>query len=352
VHVRFARAEQGTTKLCFLPGGVTVGDRLYLMVLVRVIVNAGADMSTELFSMRSTIIAGACLSSLLIAFLVGRAFAGGIPSTGAMTYAGKLEEVNGAALTGTHMIEVKLHNSTAPGGTPVCTTGSRSTPLVSGRFSVVLPDECTAQIKANSDTAVEVVVDGSPLGITKLGAVPYAVEADRASSAAGALDSRIAALEQQVNGIPASVRVVARSVERTGAIMPKTASWTTIPGLATTIMLTQDSLVQLTSNGTQRTVDNAPQNTTCHVGYRYRIDGVSRGTDDWGERINVNASETSWHSTWTVIDFAMLGPGQHTVEFQAKNPDMGGGNCYVCAEANGDLAGFAGCTMNVVAIPQ
>jgi hypothetical protein len=42
-------------------------------------------------------------------------------------------------------------------------------------------------VRAQRDLWVEVLVDGNPIGRSKLGAVPYAIEAQRASEPAGAL---------------------------------------------------------------------------------------------------------------------------------------------------------------------
>src|SRR6185369_12095838 len=56
------------------------------------------------------------------------------------------------------------------------------TALVSGRFKIKLPPECRAAVKGSPDVWVEVEVDGGPLGRTKLGVVPYALEAGHATT--------------------------------------------------------------------------------------------------------------------------------------------------------------------------
>jgi hypothetical protein len=138
-----------------------------------------------------------------VAFLVGRAWAGGIPAMGALTYSGLLQDATGAPLTGDHPIQVRLWNAATPGTTPLCETQSTQT-LSAGRFSTALPDACTDAIKGNVDVWVEVAVDGVSLGTTKLGTVPYAVEAGHAVSAnaaAGDLDTRIKALETRLGSV-------------------------------------------------------------------------------------------------------------------------------------------------------
>jgi hypothetical protein len=129
-------------------------------------------------------------AAIVGAFLVGRARADGIAATGGLTYSGTLEDTNGAPLTGTKQMQVSIFDS-ATAGTLQCGAGPMPIALVGGRFQLLLPDTCTAAVSANPDLWIEVFVDGATLGRTKLGAVPYAVEAARASAAAGALQQQI-----------------------------------------------------------------------------------------------------------------------------------------------------------------
>jgi hypothetical protein len=141
---------------------------------------------------RSSIV-GAVLGLVLAGgFLAGRAWAEGIPATGALTYTGTLEDVNGVALTGAKSIEVRLWDAQTA-GTQQCSAGPTSLNLVGGRFQLSLPDACTASAKAGPDRWVEVLVDAGSLGRTKLGAVPYAVEASHAATATSATNSTNAA---------------------------------------------------------------------------------------------------------------------------------------------------------------
>ncbi len=126
------------------------------------------------------------IGALAVAFLTGRVLASGIPATGALTYAGLLQDASGAPLPGSHNIQVMLWSMATGGTTPLCQTTSTSIALDAGRFSLVLPDACTTAVQANADTWVDVLVDGGSLGRTKLGAVPYAVEASHAASASNA----------------------------------------------------------------------------------------------------------------------------------------------------------------------
>jgi hypothetical protein len=150
---------------------------------------------------------GTCVVVGASAFLAGRAVAGGIPTVQPLVYSGVLHTAEGTPFTASgHNIEIKLWDS-ATAGTQLCDTSSK--PLTvdgSGHFSLPLVDpvnDCATAIGAHPDTYVEILLDGAVLGgaRSKLGAVPYAVEAnhslnaDTARAATGNLEARLAALE-------------------------------------------------------------------------------------------------------------------------------------------------------------
>jgi hypothetical protein len=116
------------------------------------------------------------------AYLVGRARAAGVPTAQALTYSGILTDTAGTPLTGSQNIQITLWDM-ATAGTQQCSAGPTATMLTQGAFQVVLPAACTTAIHANGDLWVEVFVGGTSLGRTKLGAVPYAIEADHAVNA-------------------------------------------------------------------------------------------------------------------------------------------------------------------------
>lgn len=137
-------------------------------------------------------------SALTLAVLfAARARAAGVPESEALTYTGYLEDAEGAPLKGVHSVAVRFW-AAAEKGTAICSQELASAELASGRFQVPLPVECVDAVKSNPDLYVDVLVDGASLGRTKLGAVPYALEAGRAAvatGAEGALDKRLASLE-------------------------------------------------------------------------------------------------------------------------------------------------------------
>lgn len=114
-------------------------------------------------------------------FVGGRVWAGGIPVSDALTYTGTLEDATGKPLTGEHYIELKLwHDANSDAEPADCASKSEKKTLISGHFSVLLSAACRDTFARHSDVYVELIIDGATLGRAKLGAVPYAVEADHA----------------------------------------------------------------------------------------------------------------------------------------------------------------------------
>jgi hypothetical protein len=186
----------------------------------------------------------ACVA--MVGYAIGMTRAEGIPATEALTYSGLLEDISGTPLAGNKNIQLALWDSES-GGNKLCETLSQSIALINGRFEVVLPDACVDQVKANFDTWVEVTVNGAPLERAKIGAVPYAVEAAHAasaSSAAGALEQRISALENQAGGqtnsqISGHVAGIWFRAGQECATTPQTLSWTDIPETTVSFTVTR-----------------------------------------------------------------------------------------------------------------
>jgi hypothetical protein len=136
-----------------------------------------------------------------IALMIGaRAAATGVPSMNALSYSGSLETLEGQPLSGSKFIAFSLFDALT-GGEELCRVRSTEYQLVNGRFQIALPEECASAVHANAELWVEVQVDGASLGRAKLGAVPYALEADhavRADNSAGELAQTIEALQARL----------------------------------------------------------------------------------------------------------------------------------------------------------
>ncbi len=124
-------------------------------------------------------IAGLVTAAALGGWWAGSARALGIPSPNALNYSGMLMQ-QGVPVEGAQAITVTIHSTdgTVPSAdVPLCTT-TVSTTLTQGRFTVALPDACTAQVTTYPNTWAEVQVGGQSFGYQKISAVPYAVMAN------------------------------------------------------------------------------------------------------------------------------------------------------------------------------
>ncbi len=143
-------------------------------------------------TMGALALSGALL--LALGYRVGRARADGIPRTTPLLYGGFLEE-GGAPVTGTRDITLRLWDA-ASGGLLACAeTTAAATPVTAGEWRVAIDASCVEAVQRTPDLWVETLVGGTSFGRTKIGAVPYAVEAARAAGASGALATQLAALQ-------------------------------------------------------------------------------------------------------------------------------------------------------------
>lgn len=134
------------------------------------------------------IMRGAVLTLAVCVAAVGynqtRARADGIPATSPLVYSGTLEE-SGAVLTG--MVTRNLRLTVWDDATSTesvhsrCTTTAPGTAVNGGRFQLTLDAMCSAVVRSTPDLWVELEVNGTPLGRTKITAVPFAMESARAA---------------------------------------------------------------------------------------------------------------------------------------------------------------------------
>jgi hypothetical protein len=140
--------------------------------------------------------AAACVGGLLVS-AVERAGAFGAPVADALVYSGLITDAAGMPLEGSRSVQLQLWDHES-GGTMRCATDTAQELLSAGRFSLPLPAACADAVHASPDLWLELLVEGGSLGRSKLGSVPYALEASHSTSAddaAGALAARLMALE-------------------------------------------------------------------------------------------------------------------------------------------------------------
>jgi len=167
--------------------------------------------------------------------LRGRAGAEGISAAEPLVYSGELIE-NGAPVDDTRSVVLTLwsHASATDPGARKCETSAPGTAIVKGSFRVALDPACVSQIRATPDLWIEVAVGGKSLGRRKIGAAPYAVEADHAASATrageaiGALNARIEALEQKLAAVSAGLGPLVQTGQTFGGL--GTPGWSLLEG--------------------------------------------------------------------------------------------------------------------------
>jgi hypothetical protein len=126
-------------------------------------------------------LAGALAAAVVWGYLARKARAEGIPAGEAMVYRGLLEENGAPAPDKQRAFRVRLWDDPTQ-GKELCSR-EWNTSTKDGRFEVPLDAVCTNAVHASPNSWVEVEVDGTKLPRTKVSAVPYAVEADRAVKA-------------------------------------------------------------------------------------------------------------------------------------------------------------------------
>ena len=136
------------------------------------------------------------------AYCVGVARADGVPATATLWYTGVIEDAAGQVVAdGPRDITVSLHDA-ATAGSQLCSTRDTTTSVVSGRFRIELDPACVTAVHENPDVWVEVQVGTEVLGRSKVGAVPYALEADSAQEVPWAGVSEVTAATEWPGTVP------------------------------------------------------------------------------------------------------------------------------------------------------
>lgn len=149
-----------------------------------------------------------------LAFWAGRAGAI-VPESDGLVYSALLTDGTGQPIDGMRNVSMALWDAQSAGNQR-CTAGPEAHNVSAGRFQLQLPAACASAVHERADLWLEVTVDGASLGRSKLGSVPYALEAAHSTSAdqaAGALATRLMTLEQsrvQSAGSPGKVLKLCR----------------------------------------------------------------------------------------------------------------------------------------------
>jgi hypothetical protein len=249
--------------------------------------------------------------AVLATLLAVRARAAGIPGADVLTYTGYLEDADGQPLQSTVSIAVELWNDGKAGaGDKVCEAVVETVELQAGRFQVPLTD-CDAEVKKNPNLWTEVRVDGASLGRTKLGAVPYAIEAAHATSA----DEATHAAHVPWSGITELPEPVYTAAQSTTPFQSKSVVFVDVPGLTVTVT-THGRPVLLTAM-TNFNPLSGPLGSYGPWGLvTLTRDGVNLGNGNEGmQRVSHNQND-NMPVTMTFVDLPPA--GEHTYRVQVR----------------------------------
>jgi len=151
-------------------------------------------MDRQRFKATSAVLAATALAAAVAYGFAARA--DGVPNDKPLWYAGTVsDEATHELLEGEHRVTFRVF-SAATDGTALCEVAPEAKqPFARGRFRLDV-SACRDTFADHADLFVELSVDdpARPFSRTKVGAVPYALEAARSSAAAGALAETLARL--------------------------------------------------------------------------------------------------------------------------------------------------------------
>ncbi len=113
----------------------------------------------------------AMMSAVLLGYWPRPARAG-IPTTDPLFYAGLLTDKTSTPLSGNRSIGLVLWDAKT-GGNKKCSTPAKTVALTHGRFRIAADKSCVQSIQDNKELWVEVTVNNTSMGRSKIGAVPF-----------------------------------------------------------------------------------------------------------------------------------------------------------------------------------
>lgn len=146
--------------------------------------------------------------------LTGRVLASGVPGTSPLTWSGVVIDEAGKPYPKAVPVSVAFYDGQSA-TTAACTSSTVQAQAGTGYFEVVLPAACAKAVHESNDLWSEMVVGDNQtvLPRSRVGAVPYALEAAVASDAAGKLKESIDKVEAMAAALPAPRIVDANGVQ-------------------------------------------------------------------------------------------------------------------------------------------
>jgi hypothetical protein len=222
-------------------------------------------------------------SVVALTYGLGTVRASVAPPPQPLYYAGALEE-DSTPVDGTRSLEVTLWKSadSVNAADRVCVTSAPDTTIDRGRFRVALsnsaPSDCVSALKNQPDLWAQLEVKDGPRPTTlpraKVGAVPFAVEATRASEASGSLAQAIAELQTRVGKLESdSSGKLAGAWTATPAGLASikdSDAWVDVPGVSVDFTVTKPVQIAASYSINAQPTPSAP---TQFLGVRLVVDG-------------------------------------------------------------------------------
>lgn len=149
----------------------------------------------------------AALALVALGFATARVLAVGAPVQTPLTYSGTVTDAAGKPYATAVEVNVAFHDA-ATAGTQKCKSPTVQAEAGTGRFSVELPSACADAVHDKTELWSEAQVGPlkTPMPRVKVGAVPYALEAEQAkvaTVAGGGLKAAVEGLQADVAGLKA-----------------------------------------------------------------------------------------------------------------------------------------------------
>jgi hypothetical protein len=256
---------------------------------------------------------------------LARVQAEGVPRSQPLWYAGSVADSAGKALeTKNYDVTFGLYDrqDQQVGETASCAVVAKATRIVDGRFRIDV-SECALALQRNPDLFAELAIDGGkPFARAKVGAVPFALEAEHAVGSSSAdsarngsalsaeiadLKTRVAALEGDRGG--KLVGIWFANASENDAVM--NSGWTDIKQSSVTFSVDLPVRVHISYG---MTVQPLKVTATGFVGSRIVIDGVAASGS--GSHYQPESTGADPNSVLFGQYVGELGPGSHVVKLQ------------------------------------
>lgn len=227
-------------------------------------------------------------------------------------YFGATIEERGAPVNDMRTVRVRLWDMVV-GGTLQCDSGSIDVMVSAGRVRIGLPAECVAAVQRSPEQWAEFSVNGVVIGArSRLGAVPFAVESQRANDLTAMATARLRG-------------VIYRTVQTAPA--DSTSDWVDLPGTRINFTSSPTQEIDIMASGQLSSTGNTT-NAECDI--RLLLDDVPVVPASGPVRrvdVPMAGVVVGWNALWS---WTGLPAGTHSIRSQLLKA---GSNATACSTA-------------------